>query len=220
VTPTVFRPVQQDFIRYDRRNGQLEIEARSEGEEDTLRRCFAKCFFADQDFFDGDGAAKCLDLGEIADPAFRLDVPEGVTAALIHLRFKLAQKHGPSFDLRSKDILQTLELNGLRKKLQSDLIQATTIKIGFPDDKRGKRVELGGQNKVRFNRCTHADDVFQLLRDWGLQVTHEDEMEGKSARDASRARAGTAAHDGRAATAISRSRTVLKDKTLAHRRPR
>ena len=223
VGSAVFRPLQQDFIRYNRDTGEVEIEARYEGEEDKLRHCFAECFFPDKDFFDGENAAKCLDLGEIAEPSFRLETPEGISAALVLLRFNLPQKGAPSFDVRSKDVLHTLDINRLRKKLKADSIQAAAIKIVFPDDSRGKRVELSGDNKIKFNRATHADDVFQLLRNWELMLIHEDEAEDESAEQPARTHTEPAAHGGGAVATTSRSRTVPKDETgkrLGRKKPR
>ncbi|MGH9892432.1 MAG: hypothetical protein ACREA0_10690, partial [bacterium] len=78
------------------------------------------------------------------------------------------QKHGPSFSIRSKDMLFTLEKNYFNKRLDGDMIRRAVFKITFPDDKRGKRVELAGTNKVKFKRATHAEDVFRYLKNWGI----------------------------------------------------
>ena len=215
VRATVFRPLQQDFVRYNQATGVLEIEARYESEEEKLRQSFAKCFLGDKNFFEGGDADKCLNLGRIADPTFSLRVPDGSTAKLVQLRFKLPQKGGPSFDIRSKDVLKTLEINKLRRKLKADLIEAATIKVRFTDDKRGKRVGLSGQNKLNFNRCTHADEVLQILRDSELLLSDDDEEGDETPSQSAGTSFGAAAHDGRAATTISRRRTVPKDKTTA-----
>jgi hypothetical protein len=223
VAPTVFRPAQQDFISYNERTGQVEIEAAFEAEDEKLRKCFATSFFGDKEFFDGADSAKCLDLGELANQAFRLETPDGTTATLAQLRFKLKQEGGPSFDVRSKDVFRTLELNGLRRKLKSDMIQSAAFKIFLPGDNRGKRVELNGENKIKFNRATHADEVFRLLKDLGLLLTHEDEEENGSADDAVGNGARSFAHDGRATSTVPRNRALPKDRTtkkLRQKRPR
>jgi hypothetical protein len=168
VAPTIFRPAQQDFISYDQGTGQVEIEARFEKEETALRRAFARSCLGDPDFFESAEAATRLNLARIADEDFAMPVNEGDSAALVELHFKLKQKHGPRFMVASKNALETLDMNYLRRKLPGDLIRRAVFKIAFPDDGRGKRVELSGTNKIKFKRATHAEDVFQYLRNWGI----------------------------------------------------
>jgi hypothetical protein len=168
VSPTILRPAQQDFISYNHKTGQIEIEAGFDSEESTLRKAFAECCLGDADFFEGEEAANRIHLARIADEDFSMPVDEDHTAALVELHFKLKQKHGPSFIVRSKDTFETLDLNYLRRRLSGDLIRKAVFKITFPDDRRGKRIELSGTNKVKFKRATHADDVFRYLKNWGL----------------------------------------------------
>ena len=90
------------------------------------------------------------------------------TAILSELRFSLKQKHGPSFVVRSKDVLETLQLNYLHRKISGGTVKRAVFKIAFPDDRRGKRVELSGTNKISFKRATHAEEVFRYLRKWKI----------------------------------------------------
>lgn len=168
VSPTVLRPAQQDFISYNHETGQLEIEARFQNEEAALRKNFAECCLGDADFFEGTDAANRINLAKIAEEDFSVDVDEdaGHSAALIELHFNLKQQHGPSFIVRSKNVLETLEKNYLRKRIAGGTIRRAVFKITFPDDRRGKRVELAGSNTVKFKRATHTEEVFQYLRDW------------------------------------------------------
>lgn len=170
VSPTVLRPAQQDFISYNCVTGQVEIEARFEKEERALRTSFAECCFGNAELFEQPGAAEQFKLDAIASEEFALRVNDGDSAALVELQFKLKQKHSPSFLVRSKDVLETLELIGLRAQLSGATIQRAAFKIGFPDDRRGKRVELKGTNKISFKRSTHAEDIFRYLLNWGLLV--------------------------------------------------
>jgi hypothetical protein len=130
VSPTVLRPAQQDFVSYNSETGQVEIEARFEKEESILRKSFAEYCFGDAELFEKPEAAQKFTLGAIACEDFALDVDEGDSAALIELHFKLKQKHGPSVIIRSKNVLETLELNHLRKRLSGATIQKAVFKIG------------------------------------------------------------------------------------------
>jgi hypothetical protein len=168
VSPTVLRPAQQDFISYNSETGQVEIEARFENEERTLRTAFAECCFGDSELFEKPESAQKFTLGVIACEDFTLDVDDGDSASLVELHFKLKQKHTPGFVVRSKDVLDTLQLNYLRKRLSGATIQKAVLKIGFPDDGRGKRVEISGTNKISFKRATHAEDIFRYLRRWKI----------------------------------------------------
>lgn len=168
VAPTVFRPAQQDFISHNTETGQVEIEGRFEKEETALRKTFAECCFGDADLFEKPEAALKFSLAAIAAPDFVPEVDAGDSATLVELHFKLVQRHGPAFVVRSKNVLETLELNGMRKELRSALIARAVFKVGFPDDRRGKRVELNGTNRISFKRSTHAEDVFRYLRNWAI----------------------------------------------------
>jgi hypothetical protein len=174
ISPTIFRPAQQDFLSYNHKTGQLEIEASNDIEEATLRRAFGECFFDDAEFFDYPGADECLALHMIANVHFRLRCPHGTNAKLVELHFRLDQEEEPFFPLRSRDVLRTLDLNGLRDKLVGDQVGRAVFKIWFDGEKRGKRVEIYGKNRIKFNRATHADEVIQLLRDWGVLLDAED----------------------------------------------
>jgi hypothetical protein len=68
--------------------------------------------------------------------------------------------------------------------LDGESIGAAVFKITFPDDQRGKRVELSGSNRIKFKRATHAEDIFSLLLDWGILLTEEDHADADELRDA------------------------------------
>ena len=170
VSPTVLRPARQDFISYNSKTGQVEIEAQFEKEEDSLRRRFAECCLGDAGFFEGPEAANRFKLGVIAEDTFRVCADEPDKALLIELHFGLPQKHGPSFIVRSKNVVETLQMNGLKSKLRGDQIKRAVFKFTFGDDKRGKRVELTGTKTISFKRATNAEKVFHYLRTWKILV--------------------------------------------------
>ena len=170
VSPTILRPAQQDFISYNNETGQLEIEAGFEKEETALRKAFAECCLKDEDFFDSPGSSDRLNLARIAEDDFEMPVDEDHSAFLAELHFNIKQTHGPSFVVRSKNVMETLEKNYLRKRLAGGTIRRAVFKIMFPDDRRGKRIELSGTNKVKFKRATHAEDVFRYLKNWGIVI--------------------------------------------------
>lgn len=168
VSPTVLRPAQQDFVSYNSATGQVEIEARFAKEEAAIRKQFAECCFGQADLFEKPEASAKFALDVISCDGFELPVDAGDSATLVELHFKLRQKHNPTFVVRSKNVLETLQLNGLHRRLAGATISRAVFKIGFPDDGRGKRVELSGTNKISFKRATHAEDVFRYLGNWKI----------------------------------------------------
>lgn len=170
VSPTILRPAQQDFISYNQTTGQVEIEASFEKEETSLRKVFAECCLNDPDFFDSPGSDDRIRLARISDDDFEMIVDEDHSAILTELHFSLKQEHGPSFVIRSKNVMETLDKNYLRKRIAGGTIRRAVFKITFPDDRRGKRIELSGTNKIKFRRATHAEDVFRYLKNWSILV--------------------------------------------------
>jgi hypothetical protein len=77
---------------------------------------------------------------------------------------------GPSFIVKSRNVVETLGLNELKAKLRADQINRAVFKFTFSDDKRGKRVTLSGANTISFKRATHAEEVFESLRTWKILV--------------------------------------------------
>jgi hypothetical protein len=206
VGPHIYRPAQQDFISYNAKTGQVEIEAGYENEEAKLRRCFAECCLRDAEFFEGDDAAKQISLHALADANFEFVAPANVNVSLVELKYSLNQKHGPRFITSSKDVFETLELNGLRRKLDGERLAKAVLKIQFPDDQRGKRVELSGPNRIKFKRATHADDVFRILKESGLLRAEEDDEDAAEVRAASIAFAGCADSKSEGDGAVSEAR--------------
>ncbi len=171
VTTRKFRPVRQDFIAYYTDTGRLEIETPIEKERELMRDTFALSFFGEADFFSGANAAVAIDLSVLKASDFALPTNEGHTALLKELTFKLAQTHGPTFHIRSKDVLTTLDLNQLRPKLATAVeVKSAVISISFGTRKRPKRVTLTKKNSMSFSRATHAAETLAYLRDWLLLV--------------------------------------------------
>ncbi len=171
VTTRKFRPVRQDFIAYYTDTGRLEIETPIEKERELMRDTFALSFFGEADFFSGANAAVAIDLSVLKASEFALPTNEGHTALLKELTFKLAQTHGPTFHIRSKDVLTTLYLNHLRPKLATAVeVKSAVISISFGTGKRPKRVTLTKKNSMSFSRATHAAETLAYLRDWKLLV--------------------------------------------------
>ena len=167
VAPTIFRPAQQDLISYNDETGQVEIEGRFDKEETCLRQSFAECCFGDANLFEKPGASLKFSLAAIGAADFALGVDEGDSATLVELHFKLID-HFAAFEVRSKNVLETLELNGMRHEISSATITRAVFRIGFRDEKRAKRVELSGTNRISFKRATHALDVFRYLGNWRI----------------------------------------------------
>jgi hypothetical protein len=84
------------------------------------------------------------------------------------LQCLLPEKTETTITLKSKDLGGALNLLALKQLLHNAPIRRLVLKISFADDRRGKRVELTGTNKISFKRATHAENVFRYLRNWRL----------------------------------------------------
>ena len=173
VSPHVFRPAQQDFISYNPTTGQIEIEASIEKEEATLRREFAACALNDETLFEGEEAGRLIDLSPIASPDFEsnleiFDLIDGSSISVSELHFRLPVAPASKHVVRSKDVLKSLTGIGVRAMLHADYIDRVVFKFVYPDDKRGKRVEVSGRNRIKFRRQTHAEDVITTLTSLGI----------------------------------------------------
>lgn len=168
VAPTVLCPVQQDFISYNAETGQLEIEARFPREETALRRAFAECCFGDAEMFEQPEAWQSFSLSALQEQDFELVVDEGDEAEVVELQCVLPDRTETMMTLKSKDLGGTLNLLALKQLLRNAPIRRLVLKFWFADDRRGKRVELTGTNKISFKRATHAENVFRYLRNWRL----------------------------------------------------
>lgn len=200
VRPHIFRPAQQDFVSYDPETGRVEIESGVPSEETKLRQCFAESCFGDADFFEGPHADDRISLDVLTDPNFSFRCPEKVTVKLISVRYSLPQSLAPSFSIRSKDVYETMQINGIRQRFAQATITNAVIKFTFPDDARGKRVELSGTKSIKFKRATHAEEVFGLLTEWGILLGAEHDADAEDAFEPDHGPAAFAGSAGRHAT--------------------
>lgn len=180
VRPHIFRPAQQDFVSYDPESGRIEIEAGVASEETKLRDCFAEVCFNDIAFFAGPRSDDRINLQTLTRPGFALTCPQGVTAILTSASYSLPQVEDPAFTVRSKDVLATIQRNVPNHEFSRADLSKAIFKIFFQGDRRGKRVELTGTKSIKFNRATHAEEVYSLLTEWGiLRRVEEDADDGE-----------------------------------------
>jgi hypothetical protein len=138
-----------------------------------MRDTFALSFFGDASFFSGANAAVAIDLNAFRAPGFTLLTDANHSAYLKEITFKLAQNHGPTFHVRSKDVLSTLDLNQLRPKLASAVeIKSAVVSICYGTGKRPKRVTLAKKNSMSFSRATQASETTGYMTAPRLRSAH------------------------------------------------
>lgn len=170
VTPIIYRPARQDFISFFQSDGRLQIDNPSVKETAAMRQAFGRVCLGDEDFFESVGADSVIDLTLLADPDYTLETDSRELARLTEIHFILPQAQQPKFTVASRNVFESLELNGLRAALASGTIRSAKLNLILLGTKRPKSILLKMPNRLSFNRATHAERVQEYLKRWGLLV--------------------------------------------------
>ncbi|MCX6864854.1 MAG: hypothetical protein NTV46_01305 [Verrucomicrobia bacterium] len=174
VKTRIGRPVIQDVLFYDQSTGELEIEAGQVKHREVLRNSFAVGVMSDDSFFPMEQSTRVLNLQKLIGMDFKLPVRPGsghqVQITGVTLKEFIARRSFTSdFTANRHDVIAMLRA----KKAEGLLEKATVHKVRIelilgPGRLDRKSIELSGDNRIKFNRASHADEVYQYLRHWTL----------------------------------------------------
>jgi len=172
VTSKIRRPVSQDIIFYNQHNGELEIEAGRPKHREILRAAFAESVFDDISFFPTEETSRVLDLGQLSDSDFSLQVSSGHSARITGLKVS-GLHHRNRFVIQcaggSVDTIDVLRSRGNLDSLKKMDVQFVRIELILAPGRRGRKViELSGDNRIKFNRESYSNEVYAYLRTWRL----------------------------------------------------
>jgi hypothetical protein len=69
----------------------------------------------------------------------------------------------------SKDVVEILRVKSAAGLLNSTSIKSVRIELTLGAGRiNRKSIELSGDNRIKFNRASHADEVYRYLRSWNL----------------------------------------------------
>jgi hypothetical protein len=175
LTTSIRRPVAQDAIFYDQSTGELEIEAGHSKHREILRRAFAVGVMGDASFFPMEEATRVLRLHELARRNFELPTRPGHNAMITALQLKDHHLPKPiTFNLAGNrtDVVAYLRDRGCEELLREAAIREARIDLILgPGRLDRKSIELKGDNRIKFNRSSHVDTVYDYLRHWRLMHT-------------------------------------------------
>lgn len=163
-----FLPARQDLITYMPNVGKIEIETGSKKDREAMRRAFGEVCLGDPEFFEEKGADRLLNYAVLQNPDFEFTTHPHVFAALQEVSFFLNDAEGARITVKSSDVYETLRKSGQLELFRTANIGSAKIKIIFPENKRGKLIELSSTNKISFTRSSRVEDVFLYLKDWKL----------------------------------------------------
>jgi hypothetical protein len=174
VESCIRKRVMQDMVLYDQRTGELEVEASSDKHREILREAFAVGVMRDGGFFDTSAEGRVLTLHHLARNGFSLPVPQGSghTAIITGITVKQLDGNKPitiGFGGNRRDVIEFIRNRGCMRMIEGGWISKVRIDLVLgPRRMDRKSIELSGNNRIKFNRSTHAEDVYQYLRDWSL----------------------------------------------------
>ena len=172
VKTRIGRPVIQDVLFYDQSTGELEIEASSQKHREVLRNSFAKGVMGDDSFFPMEEQTRVLNLQKLLELDFKLPVRTGHQVQITAVTVKEFINKKPFTATLSANRQDVIEI--LRSKKAAGLLNCTSIAsvrielILGPGRLDRKSIELSGDNRIKFNRASHADEVYRYLRHWTL----------------------------------------------------
>jgi hypothetical protein len=166
------RPVIQDVLFYDQHTGELEIEAGHAKHREILRCAFAKGVMNDDSFFPIEECTRVLCLQNLITHDFKLPTRQGHTAIITGIKIKDSNHRKPvtmGFGANRVDVVDYLRGKDAMQLLKAGAITSVRIELVLGRGRLDRKsIELNGDNRIKFNRASHADEVYQYLRHWTI----------------------------------------------------
>ncbi len=177
VLSRIRRPVIQDMVLYNQESGELEIEAGQEKHREILRSAFAVGVMGDDKFFPIEAETRVLCLQNLLRRNFSLPVRTGHSAIVTGIKIKHKHNRKPvtlGFGATRHDLIEFIRSRNAMGLIEGGIITGVRIELVLgPRRLDRKSIELTGDNRIKFNRSTHTEDVYQYLRDWSI-MGHDD----------------------------------------------
>ena len=174
VKTRIGRRVIQDVLFYDQSTGELEIEASHPKQREVLRNSFAEGVMGDDSFFPMEQSTRVLNLQKLIGMDFKLpvrtDLGHQVQITGVTLKEFIARKSFTSdFTANRHDAIAVLRTKKAEGLFEKATIQKVRVELILGQGRLDRKsIELSGDNRIKFNRASHADEVYQYLRHWTL----------------------------------------------------
>lgn len=172
VKTSIGKPVKQDVLFYDQSTGELEIETSNAKQREILRSSFAVGVMGDDSFFEMEESTRVLNLQRLIAMDFKLPVRCLHRAKITGLTLKEFVATKPftcNFRANRQDVIEFLRAKSVAGLLERATICYVRIELIMGLERLDRKsIELSGDNRIKFNRASHADEVYRYLRHWGL----------------------------------------------------
>lgn len=166
------KPVIQDVLFYDQSTGELEIEASHSKQREVLRNSFAVGVMGDDSFFPMEESTRVLNLQQLVAMDFNLpvqDLHQAKITAVTLREFIATKPFTSSFRANRQDVIGILRAKNSAGLFHGASIQYVRIELVLGNGRLDRKsIELSGDNRIKFNRASHADEVYRYLRHWTL----------------------------------------------------
>lgn len=175
VMTSIRRPVFQDVLFYNTSTGELEIEAGQPSHREILRKSFALGVMNDDSFFPEEEHCRVLQLKNLVDRGFHLPTSGTHRAIITGIKLKrgIGKKYLTSeYSCSRNDLIAILGWNDTDMPTTgSGEVASVRIELELgPGRSDRKTIELSGTNRIKFNRSTHSEIVYEYLRAWNLML--------------------------------------------------
>ena len=172
VKTRIGRPVIQDVLFYDESTGELEIEASHAKHREVLRNSFAEGVMGDDSFFPMEEQTRVLNLQKLVELNFTLPVRTGhqvqITAVTLREFFSM-KPFTVTLSANRQDVIEILRAKHAAGLIERASIRSVRIELILGSGRLDRKsIELSGDNRIKFNRASHADEVYRYLRHWTL----------------------------------------------------
>ena len=172
VKTRIGRPVIQDVLFYDQSTGELEIEASHQKHREVLRNSFAEGVMGDDSFFPMEEQTRVLNLQKLIELDFKLPVRTGhqVQITAVTLSELIARRpFTATLSANRQDVVEILRAKNAAGLIDRTSIRSVRIELILGTGRLDRKsIELSGDNRIKFNRASHADEVYRYLRHWTL----------------------------------------------------
>lgn len=175
VMTSIRRPVIQDVLFYNTATGELEVEAGQPSHREILRKSFAVGVMGDDSFFPQEEFCRVLQLQNLLKQGFNLPTRGTHRAIITGIKLKrgIGKKYLTSeYSCSRNDLIAILGWNDTDMPTTgSGEVASVRIELELgPGRSDRKTIELSGTNRIKFNRSTHSEIVYEYLRAWNLML--------------------------------------------------
>jgi hypothetical protein len=175
VKTRIGRPVIQDVLFYDQSTGELEIEASHQKHREVLRNSFAEGVMGEDSFFPMEQQTRVLNLQKLIELDFKLPVRTGhhVQITAVTLSELIARKpFTATLSANRQDVVEILRAKNAAGLIDRTSIRSVRIELILGTGRLDRKsIKLSGDNRIKFNRASHADEVYRYLRHWAIMAT-------------------------------------------------